>query len=397
MNPKSISQQAALHALAGDLFQSYDNYAQKQITSNRFRQYELIDWLRPFRDDGILDTEQVGTSAEGRPIHLYRFGNGPKKALLWSQMHGDEPTATMAILDMVRFFSVAPNHPAAKAIRENLTLLMLPMLNPDGAERFQRRTVQMIDMNRDALALVTPEAKILKQVHQHYKPDFAFNLHDQDPRYTVGTTKKVTAIALLAPASDEAKTDTPSRLRAKHLAALFADVMAQFIPGHVAKYDDTFEPRAFGDNVQMWGSSTILVESGGWPNDPEKMFLRKLNFVGLIVSLYAIATGAYEQSDRLSYERLPYNMKLMCDLLIRNAQLSFSSTIPSVRVDIGINYEEELRGGDVVRVGKIVEIGDLSPFIAYRVVDLGGKPVDGSTIGLERALTLPELESLINR
>jgi hypothetical protein len=303
----------------------------------------------------------------------------------------------MAILDMARFFSVAPNHPAAKTIRENLTVLLLPMVNPDGAERFQRRTAQMIDMNRDALSLVTPEARTLKQVHRHHKPDFAFNLHDQDPRYTVGTTKKVTAISLLAPASDEAKSDTPTRLRAKHLVALLADVLAQFIPGHVAKYDDTFEPRAFGDNVQQWGSSTVLVESGGWPNDPHKMFLRKLNFVGLVTSLYAIATGTYEQSNRSTYEQLPFNAKLMVDLLLRNALLAANSSTPPARVDVGINYEEQKNGNQTVRVGKIVELGDLSPFIAYRTVDLEGKPVDGAVIGLDRILTEREIESLIGR
>jgi len=54
------------------------------------------------------------------------------------------------------------------------------MLNPDGAERFTRRTAQMIDMNRDASALATPEAKILKSTHDMYQPEYGFNLHDQE-------------------------------------------------------------------------------------------------------------------------------------------------------------------------------------------------------------------------
>ena len=35
---------------------------------------------------------------------------------------------------------------------DNLTIHVVPMLNPDGAERYQRRNVQDIDINRDARA-----------------------------------------------------------------------------------------------------------------------------------------------------------------------------------------------------------------------------------------------------
>ena len=112
------------------------------------------------------------------------------------------------------------------------------MLNPDGAERYTRRTAQLIDLNRDALALETSEARILKEVRDMYSPEFGFNLHDQDTRLTVGTTKKITAIALLAPSTDASRSDTPGRLRAKKVASVFAQILNLFIPGHVAKWDD---------------------------------------------------------------------------------------------------------------------------------------------------------------
>ena len=52
-------------------------------------------------------------------------------------------------------------------------------------------------------------------------------------------------------------------------------VLSDFIPGHIGRYSDDYEPRAFGDNFQTWGTSTILIETGGWKGDPEKQFLRK--------------------------------------------------------------------------------------------------------------------------
>src|SRR5687768_62019 len=44
--------------------------------------------------------ERVGSSLEGRSINLISTGTGPFRVLLWSQMHGDEPTATAALFDV---------------------------------------------------------------------------------------------------------------------------------------------------------------------------------------------------------------------------------------------------------------------------------------------------------
>ncbi|MDZ7613027.1 MAG: hypothetical protein U5K51_04450 [Flavobacteriaceae bacterium] len=38
-------------------------------------------------------------------------------------------------------------------------------------------------------------------------------------------------------------------------------VVQQYAPGQTGRYDDEFEPRAFGDNIQKWGTSAILIES----------------------------------------------------------------------------------------------------------------------------------------
>ena len=293
---------------ARELFDDYASYSIQEITSRRFTQGDMLCWLEPLNTGHLYRVKALGTSAEGRTISLLRLGKGTVKVLLWSQIHGDESTATMALLDILNFFKRKPEHVVTRSILDALDLLMIPMLNPDGAERFQRRTAQSIDMNRDAVALETPEARILKDVQQTYKPEFGFNLHDQDPRYTVGNSKDVSTIALLAPAYDEARGDNHFRLEAKKVASVFAAAVEEFIPGHVSKYDDTFEPRAFGDNVQKWGTSTVLVESGGWPGDREKMFIRKLNAVGLMTSLYALANGTYRQADLAVYEQLPFGV-----------------------------------------------------------------------------------------
>ena len=85
---------------------------------------------------------------------------------------------------------------------DRLTLLLLPMLNPDGAERHQRRNAQAIDVNRDALSLVTPEGRILKAMRDRHQPLLGFNLHDQDRRTVVGEQGGLATTSLLAVAGD---------------------------------------------------------------------------------------------------------------------------------------------------------------------------------------------------
>ena len=386
-------------ALARELFDKYENFKMSAITSRRFSQADMLKWLDPLRNQKLFVMTPVGRSAEGRTISMLKMGAGKTTVLLWSQMHGDESTATMAIMDMLKFFSQEPDHVVTQSILNKLNLLLIPMLNPDGAERFQRRTAQSIDMNRDALALKTPEARILKETRDTYRPNFGFNLHDQDPRYSVGETRNVSAIALLAPAFDESRSDNNVRLPAKKVAATLATVLHEFIPKNVSKYDDAFEPRAFGDNIQKWGTSTVLIESGGWPGDREKMFVRKLNCVALLTTLYRIAVDQCEHADVNVYEQLPFNTKYLYDVMVRNAQWKANNTVAAVTVDIGINIEEEFnpRTRKVELAAKVADIGDLRTHGAFREVDVHGAVVGGAEIQIDQRIAMETVESLLKK
>jgi hypothetical protein len=241
------------------------------------------------------------------------------------------------------------------------------MLNPDGAELFQRQNAMGIDVNRDARRLVTPEARALKSMHERFKPHFGFNLHDQNARTRAGGRGPASAIALLPPAYDEAKSYNDVRRRARLVAATLATMFAYEIPGRVAKYDDTYEPRAFGDLMQQWGTSTVLIESGAMPNDPQKQRLRALNVAAILAVLDAIATGAYERAEISAYESLPFNAGGASDLLLRGGRLVLPGKTPML-VDIAINYEDALAKID----GRVRDVGDLDELQAIDTLDLSG-------------------------
>ncbi len=339
------------------------------ITGRRFTQDELWRALDPLVRAPGLGVRQVGQSVQGRPIRAVTFGTGPTTVLLWSQMHGDESTATMALADLIAWMGAAD--PAARELRDRvareLTVVMVPMLNPDGAELFQRQNAFGVDVNRDARSLATPEGRALKALRDSLRPQFGFNLHDQGARIVGGRAGEQVAIALLAPARNAAADYEGARGPARLLTASIVAVLAEEIPGRYSKYEDDFNARAFGDLMQQWGTSTVLVESGGMRDDPEKQRLRGINVVILVSALDAIATERWRDADPRLYDDLPMNDRSAMDVVVRGARLVLPGAEPAL-LDVAMNYDDPLRGTGL----RVREVGDLADVVAFDTVDASG-------------------------
>jgi hypothetical protein len=351
-----------------------------------------------------LALEEVGRSFEGRPIHLLKAGRGPRHVLLWSQMHGDEPSATPALLDVAAYLATR-DEPAARRVLDELTLLMVPMLNPDGAERYERRNAQAIDVNRDALSLATPEGQLLKRLRDQYRPVLGFNLHDQNRRTAVGDTGVLATIALLAVAGDPQGTLTPARARARRICSALVAALAPFVPGGIARYDEDWSPRAFGDNLTAWGTPVVLIESGGLPPGRPWTDLTRLNFVALITALEALARDDARRHDPSLYEGLRRNdTNVWFDVVLRGGEVAQPETPRPYRADIAFDR----RASDQSRAGcapepvgsRIAEIGDARFAGAGEVVDAAGTVIVPSFVasveGLDarRWLTVDALRAL---
>ena len=381
--------------IAWDLYHSYENFKEKSLTNRRFKHSDIVPLIEQLKNKKNFKVDKVSKSIEDRDIYLITMGSGKTKVFLWSQMHGDEPTATAALFDMLNLFSDDSAFPELKEfILLNLSIYIIPMVNPDGAEVFQRRNIVEIDLNRDVLRQQTPEAKILKNVFDSLKADFGFNLHDQGRDYSAGTSFNPASISFLAPAPDYDKTLTPPRKNAMKLIGNLISVLNEFVPGHIAKYSDDYEPRAFGDNFTKWGTATILLESGGWRGDREKQFLRKINYITLLSALANIANGNYANTDLSVYDSIPQNEKFMMDLILRNLKIK-RDNIEYV-VDIGINFDEVNVNGakDFYLKAEIEDVGDLSVFAGYEEFDLSGHTVKSGRTKPEHYHSLNELENI---
>lgn len=269
------------------------------------RHSDLKKYLEQIKKMG-LRVDQVGVSNANREIYQIEWGKGPLKVFMWSQMHGDEPTATPALIDMFAFLQNNRDKDWVKKISETMTIRGVPMLNPDGAEMYQRRNLQGIDINRDAIDLRTPEARLLKQLRDDWNPSIGFNLHNQQSLTTVGRTPKQASISFLVVFGDEAKTIDPGQERNQRITSAMVTALNKFIPGHIGRYSDEWTPTAFGDNFSAWGTPTILIETGALYGKDE-MYLVKMNFVAFMTALQSLATGSEKIQDPLIYVNLPEN------------------------------------------------------------------------------------------
>ncbi|MBL8181113.1 MAG: hypothetical protein JNL64_05825 [Blastocatellia bacterium] len=269
------------------------------------RHADLKIYLEKLRQMSIPINE-VGKSHEGREIYQMQFGRGPLKIFMWSQMHGDEPTATSTLVDMFAFFQQNRDLAWVKEIEDKLTIRAVPMLNPDGAEVYKRHNAQNLDINRDALNLKSPEAQLLKRLRDEWQPAIGFNLHNQRELTTVGNAPRQAAISLLVVYGDAAKTPSDGHSRNERIASVMVRALNEFIPGHIGRYGDEWTPTAFGDNFSAWGTPVILVETGALYGKDEK-FLVKMNFVAFITAIRSIVTGSERTQDPNLYINLPEN------------------------------------------------------------------------------------------
>ncbi|AEM72328.1 peptidase M14 carboxypeptidase A [Allomuricauda ruestringensis DSM 13258] len=361
--------------LTSQLYETYEDYKESSIGKRRIKHADIQPLIQKFKANPKFEIQKVGESIQGRDLHLISIGSGDSNIFLWSQMHGDEPTATQAIFDILNFLDAPEFKEEKEAILSKLKLHFLPMLNPDGAEVFTRRNALGVDINRDALRLQSPESQTLKRLRDSLDADFGFNLHDQSKYYNAERTEKPATISYLATAFNYEKDINEVRSNAMKVIVFMNNIIQNYAPGQVGRYSDDFEPRAFGDNIAKWGTSLILIESGGYPGDPEKQEIRKLNYVSILSALYTIANESFKSIPTEDYEKIPRNDRMLFDLKIDN--VTYELLGDAYIIDLGIyNQEIDLKDhNQFYYKSSVGDQGDLSTYYAYKTFDAKGYTV----------------------
>jgi hypothetical protein len=325
--------------------------------------YITLDNIEPIlkRESLKNDVKIIGESVLGKPVYSYQKGNGKLKIYLWSQMHGNESTTTKALFDFINLLNNGSD--LAKQLLDTFTFLCIPMLNPDGAKLYTRANANTIDLNRDSQDLSQPESKILRAVFDEFKPDYCFNLHDQRTIFGVDDTGKPATVSFLAPSYNEEREINESRLKAINLIAGINEVLQNFIPGQIGRFDDSFNINCIGDTFQYLGVPTILFEAGHFPNDYEREVTRKFIFMSLLSSFIILSENDIVSNGIDKYLNISQNKVVFFDFMYKNVKINYDGI--EIITNFVAQYKEELIDDKLNFNAYIVEVGDLEGYFGH--------------------------------
>ncbi|MFO7863208.1 MAG: M14 family zinc carboxypeptidase [Salinivirgaceae bacterium] len=124
--------------------------------------------------DSIVPAHQM-------PLVIVDDGNYEKSEkltlMIIAQQHGNEPSGKEGVLNLLADIANGSYNQALKSVK----LVILPQVNPWGADRNQRRNSNDLDLNRDHLLLNTPEIQWVQQMYHQYQPHVVIDVHEYYP------------------------------------------------------------------------------------------------------------------------------------------------------------------------------------------------------------------------
>ena len=150
---------------------------------------EELEFLALVAASPRVRLEQIGTTHEGRPLHLVTLATRRARAmaarsLVVGSQHGNEPAGRETALAWLRDLAFTEDELLIRQLRRQ-AVLFVPSANPDGREADQRENAVDVDINRDHLALTQPESQAIAAVLRDRQPHLVLDLHEYGPSVPV--------------------------------------------------------------------------------------------------------------------------------------------------------------------------------------------------------------------
>lgn len=273
-----------------------------------------------------MELEVIGQSVKGRDLYLAKYVSDPTNPTIMflTQQHGNEQLTTEGTLEVIKHLGSG----RMKGVLENVNILMVPMLNPDGAmgdvnfslddyiasgdRHLTRYNANNADINRDHVAKSQPEIQALHEnVLSAYNIDYMIDLHHQGTRSAVDG--KLVSGSILYPTTADVSEEV--RDGSKRLGAVVYQNVDSTGWGHLGKYvGGTANTIARNGIATEYGISTLLFEMRGMSDhsNPGSVlgqksngYLRQQTIRTLESTIKAVADGSVETIDTSFWDTLP--------------------------------------------------------------------------------------------
>ncbi|MGH2750550.1 MAG: M14 family zinc carboxypeptidase [Actinomycetota bacterium] len=187
---------------------------------------------------GLVTVGSAGHSGEGRELLYATVGTGADVFWLQARIHGNELQGTQAALDLLKW--LASGNPDARMIRDNLTVVVVPLYNPDGAEANIRQstTPTRIDLNRDWENFAQPESNAFYALWESVRPKMALDLHHMSSAPRVEGTDDLNQFQIGARSISPTRMTDQQWLTNRQMASVSLEALDGFGQTHTARYPD---------------------------------------------------------------------------------------------------------------------------------------------------------------
>lgn len=274
---------------------------------------------------GTVETHHAGLSGEGRNLTYATVGTGDTVVWLQARIHGNELHSTEAVLQILQ--KLGGNSASARALREELTIVAIPLYNPDGAEANIRQstTPTRTDLNRDWENFVQPESAAWWRVFAEVDPNLGLDLHHMSEAPRVEDTDDLNQFQIGTFTVDPSRLLPSQADLARQMTEVSLDALDGFGQTHVARYPDIDITTAVLSRMVLGGTAP----EGEDPSSQERIdgviffearsvgqksngYLEQLFIRPTMAVLEAAADGSLYTSDWESYDALPYADRGSC-------------------------------------------------------------------------------------
>ena len=362
-----------------DSLQLATEYLEPKLKGKYIHLDVIFPLLESFKN--VFEITEIGKSVQQRSIYQVKIGTGKTKILMWSQMHGNEPTTTKGLFDFFNFLS--KDSELAQQIKNKYTLLCIPMLNPDGAFAYTRENANSVDLNRDAYLASQPEMKLLRILYEEFKPDYCYNLHDQRTIFGTEGFNLPATMSFLAPAFNNDKDYNEVRMKAIVIINKMNRALQEYIPYQIGRFDDSYNVNCTGDYFTTQNTPTILFEAGHFQMDYGRDESRKYVFISLLSSLLDNYENVIVDNELDNYLRIPQNNKRFFDFIYKNVKI-IDNSVEKI-INFAAQYVEVLENNEIYFKAKISKVSDLEEYSGHTEYDCE------SMLFSENGINIPEI------